>query len=462
MISLVIPIYNEADHIEDAIEQILTVLERMNKEYEIILAEDGSTDGSSEIADRLAAVNPRIRHSYSQTRLGRGKALRVAFMEAKGDIVLFMDADLSTNLRHVSELIEKIDEGYDIAVGSKMIHGAKVDRPLIRAVVSKTYNWFVRRLFDVTLTDMQIGFKAFRRSRLMPLLDEVEANHWFWDTEVMLRAARKGYRIAEIPVEWTQGPDSKFNLIQDITSVAISLLRLRLTFLFEKPRCTSSASYDFNAGATEYDTILGESHKYYVQLKVGLLQEELKHRMGSVLSLSLLDVGCGTGLAENLLGMRERYLIGLDLAGDMLQIAKARCAYASYVCADSVGGIPFPDNTFDVVFCFALMHHLAQDQRQRAIREIARVTKPNGYVFTFEHNPANPFVRHIVRGCAVDEGIELIRPAEMVRLHRDVGLHVVSVKYLVFFPRMLSLLRSLESLLYWIPFGGQYEVVGRK
>ena len=224
----------------------------------------------------------------------------------------------------------------------------------------------------------------------------------------------------------------------------------------------TSVGFDFNAGATEYDTMLGEPHKYYVQLKVRLLQKELENRMGNLSDLSLLDVGCGTGLAEALLATGERYLTGLDLAGDMLRIAKTRCAHASYVRADSVGGIPFPDNTFDAAFCFALMHHLAQDQRRRAMREIVRVTKPDGYVLTFEHNPANPFTRHVVHECAIDEAVELIRPAEMVCLHREVGLHVVSVKYLVFFPRLFSFLGSLESLLHRIPFGGQYEVVGRK
>ena len=220
--------------------------------------------------------------------------------------------------------------------------------------------------------------------------------------------------------------------------------------------------FDFDARAREYDTMLGESHKYYVQLKVRLLQEELENRMPNLSGLSLLDVGCGTGLAEGLLTAGERYLTGLDLAGDMLQIAKTRCARASYVRADSVVGIPFPDNTFDAAFSFALMHHLSQDQRRRTMREIARVVKPDGYVLTFEHNPANPFTRHVVHECAVDEAVQLIRPSEMVCLHREVGLHVMEVKYLVFFPRLFSFLGSLEPLLRRIPLGGQYEVVGRK
>jgi ubiquinone/menaquinone biosynthesis C-methylase UbiE len=220
--------------------------------------------------------------------------------------------------------------------------------------------------------------------------------------------------------------------------------------------------FDFNARAREYDTMLGESHKYYVEMKVKLLREELENRVPELSGRALLDVGCGTGLAEELFATEERYLIGLDLAGDMLQIAKARCDRASFVCADGSGGIPFPDNTFDAAFCFALMHHLRRDQRRRMMREIARVIKPDRYVLTFEHNPANPFTRHTVHKCVIDEAVELIRPAEMVCLHREVGLHVVAVKYLVFFPRLLSFLGSLESLLHWIPFGGQYEVVGRK
>jgi len=220
--------------------------------------------------------------------------------------------------------------------------------------------------------------------------------------------------------------------------------------------------FDFNARAREYDVMLGESHRYYVELKVRLLQEELENRISDLSGLSLLDVGCGTGLAEELLAGGERYLVGLDFAQDMLRIAKARCGRASFVCADGAGGIPFADNTFDAAFCFALMHHLRRDQRQHMMNEIVRVIKPDRYVLTFEHNPANPFTRHIVHKCVVDEAVELIPPAEMVSLHREVGLHVVAVKYLVFFPRLLSFLGSLESLLHWIPFGGQYEVVARK
>jgi ubiquinone/menaquinone biosynthesis C-methylase UbiE len=220
--------------------------------------------------------------------------------------------------------------------------------------------------------------------------------------------------------------------------------------------------FDFNARAKEFDVMLGESHKYYVEMKVKLLQEELEKRVPKVSDLALLDVGCGTGLAEELFVVEERYLVGLDLAGHMLQLARVRCGRASFVCADASQGIPFADNTFDAAFCFALMHHLRRHQRQSLMREIVRVTKPDGYVMTFEHNAANPYTRHVVRKCVIDQAVELIPSAEMVSLHREAGLQVVALRYLVFFPRMLSFLGSLESLLRSIPFGGQYEVVARK
>ena len=86
----------------------------------------------------------------------------------------------------------------------------------------------------------------------------------------------------------------------------------------------------------------------------------------------------------------------------------------------------------------------------------------DGYVLTLQHNPANPFTRRIVHKCSIDEAVELIRQSELVRLHREPGLHVVAVKYLVFSPRLFSFLGRLESLLHRIPFGEQYEVIGRK
>jgi hypothetical protein len=96
-----------------------------------------------------------------------------------------------------------------------MLSESKVERSLTREIVSRTYNFLVRAMLGSEVKDHQCGFKAFRREPLMKILDEIAANHWFWDTEILVRASRKGYRIKEIPVEWTSGQETKVNLIKD-------------------------------------------------------------------------------------------------------------------------------------------------------------------------------------------------------------------------------------------------------
>jgi len=222
---------------------------------------------------------------------------------------------------------------------------------------------------------------------------------------------------------------------------------------------STSLGFDFDIHGREFNSILGEAHEFYVKIKVKLILKELKDRL-DLREGALLDVGCGTGLAEEFFGPCVQHLVGVDVAESMLQIAKGR-RHANFVCADGLE-MPFSDNTFDVTFSFALMHHLERNQRQQALKEIVRVTRPNGYVLTFEHNPVNPLTRYMVHKCSVDEGVELVHPTEMVRLHRDAGLRMVEVRYLIFFPKLLSILGHFESLLDWIPFGGQYEVVAKK
>ncbi len=207
MISIVFPAYNEAERIEKAIKETEKFLKKINYDYEIIVAEDGSTDGTDKIVQRL--VNERIRLFHSDVRLGRGKALMNAFEKAKGEIVISMDVDLATNIKHLKDLIEAIENGYDIAIGSRLIEGSKAKRSFERLLYSKVYNFLVRALLKSKIKDHQCGFKAFKKDIVVKLGKEAKDNHWFWDTEILVLAQRKGYKIKEIPVEWTEGKDTK-------------------------------------------------------------------------------------------------------------------------------------------------------------------------------------------------------------------------------------------------------------
>jgi glycosyltransferase involved in cell wall biosynthesis len=215
-VSVVFPAYNEADSLEAAVDEVTQALNEFTCSYEIIIAEDGSTDGTDKLAAALAEKYPFVKHIHGEKRLGRGAALKNAFKQSSGEVLVYMDLDLATDLEHLKTLVEAVEsEGYEFATGSRMLPESNVKRSGTRNIASKTYNFMVRALLGSKVKDHQCGFKAFRREPLMQLLDEVGANHWFWDTEILVRAYSRGYKIKEIPVSWKGGRETKVRLLQD-------------------------------------------------------------------------------------------------------------------------------------------------------------------------------------------------------------------------------------------------------
>lgn len=224
-VSVVLPAYNEAKRIENAIKKTEEILKEIGCDYEIIVAEDGSTDGTDKIVQKL--VSDRVKHLHSDKRLGRGKALMNAFEKAEGDIVIAMDVDLATNIKHLKELINAIESGYDIAIGSRLLKESKAKRTFERELYSKVYNFLVRLFLRSKIKDHQCGFKAFKKDVVLELGKKAKDNHWFWDTEVLVLAQRNGYKIKEIPVEWREGEDTKVKRI-DVFYMFSSILKMWL------------------------------------------------------------------------------------------------------------------------------------------------------------------------------------------------------------------------------------------
>jgi glycosyltransferase involved in cell wall biosynthesis len=214
-VSLVFPAYNEAEDIERSVHAALDELWKITPSFEVIIAEDGSTDGTAEIADRLAQKHSEVHHIHSGERLGRGGALNRAFKEASGRILIYMDVDLATDIHKLGELVNAIRNGADIATGSRLLPDSNVKRSMRRSFASQSYNTLIRILFNSPVHDHQCGFKAFKRESLMGFIDEVEDRHWFWDTEVLIRGARKGFNIDEIPVDWSEASGTKVKLFRD-------------------------------------------------------------------------------------------------------------------------------------------------------------------------------------------------------------------------------------------------------
>lgn len=225
-VSIVFPAYNEANELEESVEKTIAAVERIAPSYEIIIAEDGSTDGTDKLASLLSKKYPSVERIHSEKRLGRGNALKNAFRGSKGEILIYMDVDLATDIRNLKALVDSIREGYDFATGSRMLPESKIERQLSRQIASKSYNFMVRALLGSKIKDHQCGFKAFKRDPLFGILEEVEASHWFWDTEILVRAARNGYEIKEIPVEWKSGRKTKVNLLKDSLNMGSQVLKL--------------------------------------------------------------------------------------------------------------------------------------------------------------------------------------------------------------------------------------------
>ena len=227
-VSVVIPAFNEASCLKGNISFIERKIKRITRSYEIILTEDGSSDGTDLIAAELAVENPCILHLHSDVRRGKGGALKRAFNASKGKVVIFMDADLATSLDSLSGILERIEEGYDGVIGSRNIKGSNVKRPLSRTLFSFGFNFLVRLLFKDGIYDHQCGFKAFRRD-VLESMGDIESNGFLFDTEFIIRAKLRGFSISEFPVIWAEPEQrkSKVQLPRDAVRMGTELLKLR-------------------------------------------------------------------------------------------------------------------------------------------------------------------------------------------------------------------------------------------
>ncbi len=231
-VSIVLPAYNEAQRIESTVEKTSSALAGITSSFEIIIAEDGSKDGTNRICEALAKKYDFVVHLHSDERQGRGKALNRAFKASKGEILGYIDVDLATDMRYLRELIQSIRDGYDFATGSRMLPQSNVKRPFKRGLASKGFNFLTRTMLGSKLYDHQCGFKSFRREALFRLLDKVKDMHWFWDTELLVRAQRAGYKVKEFPVEWSYGGATKVDLMKDIFGMGSQIFRLWYEFLW--------------------------------------------------------------------------------------------------------------------------------------------------------------------------------------------------------------------------------------
>jgi glycosyltransferase involved in cell wall biosynthesis len=223
-----LPVYNEERALPVSVPILHAFLgEHLENPWTIVIVDNGSQDSTLSVARALTEQFPRVDVLHLDQK-GRGRALRHAWLRSEAAIVSYMDIDLSTELEAFPRIVALIEEGADLAIGSRLARGARVEgRSLKREVLSRGYNLLIHLLFSVPFSDAQCGFKAVRRDVARALLPLVQDQAWFFDTELLLLAVRFGYRIAELPVTWRDDPDSRVRVLPTVWEDLKGLWRLR-------------------------------------------------------------------------------------------------------------------------------------------------------------------------------------------------------------------------------------------
>ena len=225
-LSIIIPTYNETERIKQSLDAACEYLNDKHYEYEIIVVDDGSTDDTVKIAREFGGnvtVLPQAKN------LGKGAAVRRGMLAAKGDIRIFTDADFSTPIYEIEKLIEKLEAGADICIGSRALDPSmiKEHQPFYREFMGKTFNKFVQLMFFKGISDTQCGFKGFTKEAAEKIFPQAKINGFSFDVELLYLASKEGLKVEQVSVEWYNDARSKVNPVKDSMMMLIELFRIK-------------------------------------------------------------------------------------------------------------------------------------------------------------------------------------------------------------------------------------------
>ena len=226
-VDVVIPVFNE----EKALPRNIVILAdflkaNLRNPWQIIIADNASTDNTRSVSETLTERYSGINYLHIPQK-GRGRALKAAWLDSTADIVSYMDVDLSTDLSYFPRLVESLEEGYHVAIGSRLSKGSRVTRSIKRELISRSYNLLIKSMFFVPFEDAQCGFKALTRKTAQAIVPHIKNDNWFFDTELLIIAAKRGYKINQLPVKWDDDPNSTVHITSTATEDIKGLLRLR-------------------------------------------------------------------------------------------------------------------------------------------------------------------------------------------------------------------------------------------
>lgn len=233
-ISVVIPAYNEEKRLGPTLEKLRDYLASRFGDFELIVVDDGSTDGTAALVKRMAAEIPGLKLIENERNFGKGHSIKRGVLASTGDLVLTSDADMSTPIGELDKLIPFVSEGgCDIAIGSRGLKQSELlkRQPWYRERMGKAFNALVRLLLIRGIKDTQCGFKLFKREAAQRLFGLSLIRGFSFDAEILFVAGKSGMKIREVPVKWLNSPTSKVKILRDSSRMLIDLLRIRANWI---------------------------------------------------------------------------------------------------------------------------------------------------------------------------------------------------------------------------------------
>jgi glycosyltransferase involved in cell wall biosynthesis len=227
--SIVIPAYNEGARLGATLEKVLAYVRQQGWDAEVIVVNDGSRDHTAEIVRGFAEKNPAVRLVENPGNRGKGYSVRNGMLKARGEVVVFSDADLSSPIEEMPKLLQALRTGADIVIGSRWLRAELQTRrqSLHRQVFGRGFNLLLRIILGLRFKDTQCGFKAFTRRAAQTILPLQRIERWGFDPEILFLAHKFGFRVEEVPVLWGHSEGTRIDPLVDGTRMFQEMLRIR-------------------------------------------------------------------------------------------------------------------------------------------------------------------------------------------------------------------------------------------
>jgi glycosyltransferase involved in cell wall biosynthesis len=227
-LSIVIPAFNEELRLPASLERIAAYLKNGNRETEVLVVDDGSRDRTAALAESFRDRIPGLRVIANGSNRGKGYSVRHGMQEARMDLVLFSDADLSAPIEEADKLVAALDQ-YDVAIGSRALDRSliAVHESAFREFAGIVFNWIVRFVLRLPFVDTQCGFKAFRREQCKIIFEQQRIERFGFDPELLYLARHHGLSAVEIPVRWAHSPATKVNMLRDSVQMFLDIFTIR-------------------------------------------------------------------------------------------------------------------------------------------------------------------------------------------------------------------------------------------